>query len=311
MSDSSEEDNPPPRKGAKNLASQKTPTKSREYIPTQRSGAYALMMALHKHAGSDGYLKKKELQDLAQPYADVSFLQTDIVNAQYYNAWSAMSTLINKGLVDKKGNPAKYELTDSGKNLARRLDQAECELQNLPPVSTSSESTSRSAAIIHVPTVNATSKNAVKTSRPRVAKPSSITAPTTSRNIPSPAKPNGILQPNDIILVEDDEFDRYPQRSLLLNSKGQSSTSNFNPQNHLLNSKETSSMTGLKPVEPSIPEDEIFVEDPEPYTHVLDKVSLKPGEYDIVLCVDIAEVSGYENWEKHKILNNFVLIYVY
>jgi crossover junction endonuclease MUS81 len=84
-------------------------------------------MALYKQA-IDGYLKKKDLQDLAQLYADVSFSQTDILNAQYSNAWSSMSTLVNKHLVGKTGNPAKYHLTDSGRNLARWLDQAEFEL---------------------------------------------------------------------------------------------------------------------------------------------------------------------------------------
>lgn len=254
------------------------------------------MMALHKHAGSDGYLKKKELQDLAQPYADVSFSQTDIVNAQYYNAWSAMSTLVNKGLVDKKGNPAKYELTDSGKNLAYRLEQAESEFQN-PSVSLAVESNvPLRSATNPVPTAKAnTSKGVAKAAAVRVAKPSSVTTPIISRNIQSPAKPSGILQPNDIINLDDDEFDRYPQQSIFSNTNGQISTTASKPQTNILpNAKGPSSTTTSRPVEPSIPEEEIFSEDPEPYTHIRDKVTLKPGEYDIVLCVDIAEVSGYE-----------------
>ncbi len=252
------------------------------------------MMALHKH-GSDGYLKKKELQDLAQPYADVSFSQTDIVNAQYYNAWSAMSTLVNKGLVDKKGNPAKYELTDSGKNLAYRLEQAESEFQNASASLAFESNVPLRSATNPVPTAKATSKGVAKATAVRVAKPSSVTAPIISRSIQSPAKPSGILQPNDIINLDDDEFDRYPQQSLFSNPNGQISTTASKPQKNLLpDSKGHSSTTTSRPVELSIPEEEIFPEDPEPYTHIRDKVTLKPGEYDIVLCVDIAEVSGYE-----------------
>nr|CAG4637014.1 EOG090X06E6 [Ceriodaphnia reticulata]SVE72942.1 EOG090X06E6 [Ceriodaphnia reticulata] len=298
-SDSSEEENPPPRKGAKNSAAHKTPTKTREYIPTRRSGAYALMMALYKHAGSDGYLKKKELQDLAQPFADVSFSQTDIVNAQYYNAWSAMATLVNKGLVDKKGNPAKYELTDAGKNLAQRLDQAESELQN-PSVSLAFESNvPMRSAKSPVPTIKTTSIGVAKASTARVAKPSSVTVPT--KKCQSPAKPSGILQPKDIILLDDDDFDRYPQQSLFSNLNGQTSTTASKSQPSLFpNSNGHSSVTTSRPIVLSMPEEEIFPEDPEPYTHIRDKVTLKPGEYDIVLCVDIAEVSGSSGSGKNQ-----------
>jgi hypothetical protein len=52
-------------------------------------------------------------------------------------------------------------------------------------------------------------------------------------------------------------------------------------------------------VKPSIrpEEDVIAVEvsepEPQPYIDVRDRITLKAGEYDIVLCVDVAEVSGY------------------
>jgi hypothetical protein len=235
-------------------------------------------MALYKHATQDGYLKKKDLQDLAQPYADVSFAQTDIVNAQYYNAWSAMSTLINKELVDKNGNPAKYQLTDSGKNLARRLDQAECQLRSSSSISSptfdfhcGTKSPEKPA-----PTVKAAPKGVVKV--PTVRKTIHHTNETTAtlRNIELPSTSSGLLQPNDIIFLDDDEFDRYPQHNLLLNSNGPTAP--------------------VKPIiEPSLPEKEVAVEElePLPYIHVRDRITLKAGEYDIILCVDIAEVSGY------------------
>lgn len=37
----------------------------------------------------------------------------------WYTGWSAMKTLINKGLIEKYSNPAKYMLTDEGKEVAR------------------------------------------------------------------------------------------------------------------------------------------------------------------------------------------------
>lgn len=229
-------------------------------------------MALHKHATVDGYLKKKDLQELAQPYADVSFCQTDVVNAQYYSAWSAMTTLINKELVDKKGNPAKYELTESGKSLACRLDRAESELQ--------SSSASKAINPNYVAKSPAKSDSPVKANTkgvakaPRVRKANAQTKPTTVRDVDIPTTSAGILQPNDLILIDDDEFDRYAQQSVISNSNGRNFTA--------------------KPSEPAFPQEEIVVEEePEPYAHIRDKVTLKAGEYDIILCVDIAEVSGY------------------
>lgn len=230
-------------------------------------------MALHKHATVDGYLKKKDLQELAQPYADVSFCQTDVVNAQYYSAWSSMTTLINKELVDKKGNPAKYQLTESGKSLASRLDQAEADLFCSSASTAFHLECGEKFPAKPVTPVKATSKGDVKA--PRVRKAIAQTArPTTLRGIDTPSTSNGILQPDDLIVIDDDEFDRYAQQRLFSNSNKRDVAAN--------------------PVKPAIQEEEIVVEEqPVPYTHIHDKVTLKAGEYDIVLCVDIAEVSGY------------------
>nr|SVE75760.1 EOG090X06E6 [Daphnia hispanica] len=270
----SSEDENPPNKQSRNSTSQRNPTsRSKEYIPTRRSGAYALLMALHKHATVDGYLKKKDLQEFAQPYADVSFCQTDVVNAQYYSAWSSMTSLVNKELVDKKGNPAKYQLTESGKSLACRLDQAEAELHSSSASTAFNHNHGAKSPEKPVPPVKATSKGVTRA--PRVKKAiKQIAGPTTLRGIDIPTTSAGILQPHDLILIDDDEFDRYAQQSVNLNSNGRS--------------------LAVKPVEPAIPEEEIVVEEqPEPYTHIRDRVTLKAGAYDIVLCVDIAEVSGY------------------
>nr|SVE73562.1 EOG090X06E6 [Daphnia atkinsoni] len=271
-SESSENQNPP-SKQSRNFTSQRNSnSQSKEYIPTRRSGAYALLMALHKHATVDGYLKKKDLQELAQPYADVSFCQTDVVNAQYYSAWSAMTTLINKELVDKKGNPAKYELTENGRILACRLDRAESELQSSSASKAINPNyVAKSPAKPDSP-VKANTKGVAKA--PRVRKANAQTTKTTTvRGIDIPTTSAGILQPNDLILIDDDEFDRYAQQSVISNPSAQN--------------------VSAKPIEPALPQEEIIVEEEtEPYTHIRDKVTLRAGEYDIVLCVDIAEVSG-------------------
>ncbi|XP_032793016.2 crossover junction endonuclease MUS81 isoform X3 [Daphnia magna] len=279
-SDSSEDENPPSKQSRPSISQRNPNTQPKEYIPTRRSGAYALLMALHKHATVDGYLKKKDLQELAQPYADVSFCQTDVVNAQYYSAWSSMTTLINKELVDKKGNPAKYQLTESGKSLASRLDQAEADLYCSSASTAFHRECGEKFPAKQVTPVKAASKGDVKA--PRVRKAIAQTArPTTLRGIDTPSTSNGILQPDDLIVIDDDEFDRYAQQRLFSNSNKRDVAAN--------------------PVEPAIQEEEIVVEEqPVPYTHIHDKVTLKAGEYDIVLCVDIAEVSGSSGSGKNQ-----------
>ncbi|KAG7218664.1 hypothetical protein INR49_019788 [Caranx melampygus] len=63
--------------------------KKREYVPQRRSGGYA--------------------PDLGSKYT----------------AWSSVSTLIQKNLVIKTHNPARFSLTEDGRALAERLDSAE------------------------------------------------------------------------------------------------------------------------------------------------------------------------------------------
>nr|SVE74732.1 EOG090X06E6 [Daphnia carinata] len=279
-SGSSENENPPSKQSRPSISQRNPNHQPKEYIPTRRSGAYALLMALHKHATADGYLKKKDLQELAQPYTDVSFCQTGVVNAQYYSAWSSMTTLINKELVDKKGNPAKYQLTESGKSLACRLDKAEATLHG-PTTSTAVHTECDDEfRTLPVSPVKATSTGEVKA--PRVRKAITKTArPNTLRGIDTPSTSNGILQPHDLILIDVDEFDTYAQQRLFSNSKRVDVAAN--------------------PVEPAIQEEPIVVEEQQAhYTHIPDKVALKAGEYDIVLCVDIAEVSGSSGSGKNQ-----------
>ncbi|XP_076581200.1 structure-specific endonuclease subunit MUS81 [Chaetodon auriga] len=100
--------------------------KKREYVPQKRSGGYAVLLTLYRQSqipGSKGYMFKMELQAEAQPLCDKSFSVPDL--GSKYTAWSSVSTLIQKNLLMKTHNPARYSLTDEGLALAERLESAE------------------------------------------------------------------------------------------------------------------------------------------------------------------------------------------
>uniref|UniRef100_A0A3P9PNL0 Crossover junction endonuclease MUS81 n=1 Tax=Poecilia reticulata TaxID=8081 RepID=A0A3P9PNL0_POERE len=103
-----------------------TKKKKREYVPQQRSGGYAVLLTLYRQQqipGSKGYMFKMELQSEAQPLCDKSFSVPDL--GSKYTAWSSVSTLIQKNLLTKTHNPARYSLTDEGLALAERLESEE------------------------------------------------------------------------------------------------------------------------------------------------------------------------------------------
>ncbi|XP_042256894.1 crossover junction endonuclease MUS81 [Thunnus maccoyii] len=100
--------------------------KKREYVPQKRSGGYAVLLTLYRQSqipGSKGYMFKMELQTEAQRLCDKSFSVPDL--GSKYTAWSSVSTLIQKNLLIKTHNPARYSLTDEGLALAERLESVE------------------------------------------------------------------------------------------------------------------------------------------------------------------------------------------
>uniref|UniRef100_UPI0037E8CFA1 crossover junction endonuclease MUS81 n=1 Tax=Semicossyphus pulcher TaxID=241346 RepID=UPI0037E8CFA1 len=100
--------------------------KKREYVPQKRSGGYAVLLTLYRQSqipGSKGYMFKMELQTEAQLLCDKSFTAPDL--GSKYTAWSSVSTLIQKNLLVKTHNPARYSLTEEGLALAERLESAE------------------------------------------------------------------------------------------------------------------------------------------------------------------------------------------
>ncbi|RKP09827.1 restriction endonuclease type II-like protein [Thamnocephalis sphaerospora] len=91
------------------------------YVPRHRSGAYALLAALHQLNAHEESVTKTMLIRQAQPHADNSF--TDPEPGSRYTAWSSMRTLVAKMLVAIDGRPSRYRLTVEGHQLATQIVQ--------------------------------------------------------------------------------------------------------------------------------------------------------------------------------------------
>ena len=104
--------------------------KTGNYVPIEGSGAYAILMALIKAEIEDNSdsLGKQELQNLAQEFTTTSM--TVGVNGSHYSGWSAIKTLINKGLIERNNQRfSSYFLTQTGRDLAQKLYQIYTEKQ--------------------------------------------------------------------------------------------------------------------------------------------------------------------------------------
>ncbi|KAA0723047.1 Crossover junction endonuclease MUS81 [Triplophysa tibetana] len=121
--------------------------KKREYVPLKRSGGYAALLTLYRHAqmpGSKGFMFRNELQTEAQPLCDKSFTVPDL--GSKYTAWSSVSTLIQKDLLVKTHSPARYSLTEHGLALAEKLDSEERVIDKGPVEDKSEEESSGDGA---------------------------------------------------------------------------------------------------------------------------------------------------------------------
>lgn len=100
----------------------KKPRKAKPYVPSLRSGPYALILGLSSMPEESlQSLSKKELIELAQPHCESSF-SVPSESGKFYTAWNSMTTLVNKDLVQEKGRPLrKYALTEDGWEVARRI----------------------------------------------------------------------------------------------------------------------------------------------------------------------------------------------
>ncbi|CAG7965890.1 unnamed protein product [Penicillium nalgiovense] len=120
----------PPEKGGKRTSEggvdqpAKKPRKAKPYVPTLRSGPYALMLGLgtQDENASQG-MTKAQLIEVAQPYCDSSFTAPPDPT-KFYTAWNSMKTLIQKDLVYEHGRPLrKYLLSEEGWEVAKRLQK--------------------------------------------------------------------------------------------------------------------------------------------------------------------------------------------
>ncbi|KAG0244055.1 Crossover junction endonuclease mus81 [Actinomortierella wolfii] len=123
----------------------KRPRKERPYIPTRRSGAYGILLALldSKDQG-EGSMTQHEICSVGQKYCDTSYTVPD--HGKFYTAWNSIKTLLEKGLVYKSGSA--YMLTGEGDELARRMRVVEREggLMASTPSSTDSSASARTAS---------------------------------------------------------------------------------------------------------------------------------------------------------------------
>jgi crossover junction endonuclease MUS81 len=100
--------------------------RSRKYIPSHRSGAYAILLALCRHSGSTGFMSKEEIMNHGQQYSNHPFKIYD-PSRNAYTAWMSMKTLLGKDLVSATSSrPIRYALTDEGAELAAVLNQSYC-----------------------------------------------------------------------------------------------------------------------------------------------------------------------------------------
>lgn len=92
----SQDDNQPSTSTPLQQSPRSSQTKKRnsEYVPKKNSGAYAVLIALHRAMVDENveFLDKLKLQEMAQPYSEYSMTTSDNPDRDYYNGWSSMST---------------------------------------------------------------------------------------------------------------------------------------------------------------------------------------------------------------------------
>ena len=100
--------------------------KVKAYVPTLRSGAYALIIALATiDENTSQGLTKANTIELAQPHCDSSFTAPSDPT-KFFTAWNSMKTLIGKDLVYEHGRPLRrYMLTEEGWEVAKRIKGTE------------------------------------------------------------------------------------------------------------------------------------------------------------------------------------------
>ncbi|KAF4349988.1 hypothetical protein F8388_017566 [Cannabis sativa] len=104
---------------------------ARRYLPQKNSVAYALLITLYRGTMNENeFMRKQELIDAAEA-SGLSRVPIAPERGKgklgpfggsprdWYSGWTSMKTLVTKGLVIKSSCPAKYMLTQEGKEAAR------------------------------------------------------------------------------------------------------------------------------------------------------------------------------------------------
>lgn len=109
--------------------------KVKTYVPSLRSGPYALILALSSLPEDQSVgLTKAQLIEQAQEHCDSSFT-APVDTTKFYTAWNSMKTLVDKDLVYEKGRPLRrYLLSDEGWEVAKKIRYAQGGRQGLPGV---------------------------------------------------------------------------------------------------------------------------------------------------------------------------------
>ncbi|CAH1446394.1 unnamed protein product [Lactuca virosa] len=105
---------------------------NKQYVPQKNSAAYALLITLYRGTSNgSNFMRKQELIDAAEASGlSRSPIMPEIGKGKagqfgvssgrdWYSGWNCMKKLIDKGLAVKSSNPAKYMLTEQGKEAAR------------------------------------------------------------------------------------------------------------------------------------------------------------------------------------------------
>lgn len=94
--------------------------KQRAYVPQYRTGGYGILLGLLEFqvVGREN-ISKEQICRVSQDFCNSSYTLSE--PGKSYTAWSSMKTLIDKGYIYKCGSPAKFSLTETGVDIAKRL----------------------------------------------------------------------------------------------------------------------------------------------------------------------------------------------
>ncbi|KAH3672394.1 hypothetical protein WICMUC_004230 [Wickerhamomyces mucosus] len=95
--------------------------RKKSYIPAKNTGNYAILLVLLELDREQAGITKEQIISKANPYCTSSFSATATGARTAYSAWSGMKKLKSELLVEEKGRPAQYRLTDAGIELAEKL----------------------------------------------------------------------------------------------------------------------------------------------------------------------------------------------